>query len=130
MLNCPYKYFFRRIKMEVFLVIVAIVVFGVLVYKFVSIKQEETATYTAPEAAPYKVEPTEQSILPVVPKKVANLEVVSTTNSVECKPRTTAKKGKTPSMAKAEVSIKKASKTPSTVTKAPAKTSKNKPGNK
>jgi hypothetical protein len=136
---CPYKYFFRRIKMEVILAIIAVAVVAGLLYKFVSIRKDAAVhefPTTQPEAAPYKVEPAKE-VSAVAPKKVDKLEVVTATKPSKAKPKAPAKKGTTPSMAKPEVAPKKAVKTqgakkpvntPSTA--APAQPKKTKTGSK
>jgi hypothetical protein len=131
---CPYKYFFRRIKMEVILAIIAVAVIAGLVYKFVSISKDTAVNEfptTQPEAAPYKVEPAKE-VAVATPKKVAKLEVVSANKPSKAKPKAPANKGKTPSMAKPEVAPKKGNKTPGAKkpTTSPAQPKKTKTGSK
>jgi hypothetical protein len=126
--------------MEVILAIIAVAVVAGLVYKFVSIRKDTAVDglpTTQPEAAPYKVEPVNQISMPVTTKKVAKLEVVTATKPGKAKPKSPAKKGKTPSMAKPEVAPKKAIKTQGAkkpantpTTTAPAQPKKTKTGSK
>lgn len=121
--------------MEVILAIIAVVVVAGLVYKFVSIRKDtavDELPITYPEAAPYKVEPANQISMPVATKNVDKLEVVTATKPGKAKPKSPAKKGKTPSMAKPTVAPNKAGKTQGAKkpTNTPAQPKKTKTGSK